>query len=141
MTVAEATELADVNSNAVPEDWPENAPAPSGDGSTACLQMTPTADGPVVSVAASPDDLEPGTRVMPGAGAAITSRTKGEGATYGFVSEAGVYFPVETAEDLALLGYSTEESVTVPASWTQLLEQGPALSRAIAQRTASGQGN
>jgi type VII secretion protein EccB len=139
MTVAEATDLADVNSDAIPEDWPEDAPSPSGDGSTACLQMTPGADGPVVSVATSPEDLEPGTRVMPGAGSAITSKSKGEGATYGFVSEAGVYFPVETAEDLALLGYSTKESVTVPSAWTQLLEQGPALSRAIAQRTASGQ--
>jgi len=140
MTVAEATDLADVNSDAIPEDWPENVPATSDDGSTACLQMTPSADGPVVSVATSPKELEPGTQVMPGAGAAITSRSKGEGATYGFVSEAGVYFPVETADDLALLGYPADESVTVPTAWTQLLEQGPTLSRAIAQRTASGQG-
>ena len=141
MTVAEATDLVDVNSEAIPEDWPESEPIPSADGATACLQMTPTADGPVVSVATGPEELEPGTRVTPGAGAAITSRSKGEGATYGFVSEAGVYFPVESAEDLALLGYAPDVSVTVPAAWTQLLEQGPTLSRTIAQTTAPGQGN
>ncbi|MDQ0726917.1 type VII secretion protein EccB [Microbacterium sp. W4I20] len=141
MTVAEATDLVDVNSDAIPADWPESVPAPSADGSTACLQMTPAADGPLVSVATAPDDLEPGTRVTPGAGAAITSRSKGEGSTFGFVSEAGVYFPVESAEDMALLGYAAEESVTVPTAWTQLLEQGPTLSRAIAQSTASGQAN
>lgn len=140
LTVAEATDLVDVNSAAIPKNWPENVPDSTGDGSVACLQMTPGSDGPAVSVATAPDDLEPGTRVMPGAGAAITSRSKGEGATYGFVSEAGVYFPVESADDLALLGYPTDESVTVPAAWTQLLDQGPTLSQAIAQRTASGQG-
>lgn len=141
LTVAEATDLVDVNSDAVPGDWPENVPAVSPDGSSACLRMTPTDEGPVVSVATSPDEIEPGTTVRPGAGVAVTSRSTGEGATYGFVSEAGVYFPVETADDLTLLGYSTEESATVPAAWTQLLEQGPVLSRSIAQRTASGQGN
>ena len=111
------------------------------EAATACLQMTPTADGPEVSVATAPQDLEPGTRVTPGAGAAITSRSTGQGATYGFVSEAGVYFPVESADDLALLGYTPEQSVTVPATWTQLLEQGPTLSRSIARTTASGQGD
>lgn len=141
MTVAEATDLVDVNSEAIPADWPENVPTASTDAATACLQMTPTADGPEVSVATAPQDLEPGTRVTPGAGAAITSRSTGQGATYGFVSEAGVYFPVETADDLALLGYTPEQSVTVPATWTQLLEQGPTLSRSIARTTASGQGD
>lgn len=140
MTVAEATDLVDVNSDAVPADWPEDVPVTTQDGSTTCLQMTPTADGPVVSVAATPEGIEPGTQVTPGAGAAITSKATGEGSTYGFISEAGAYFPVETADDLALLGYPTDDSVTVPAAWTQLLEQGPTLSRAIAQRTAPGQG-
>lgn len=140
MTVAEATDLVDVNSDALPSDWPETVSSPGEGGETACLQMTPGADGPVVSVATTPDDIEFGTKVTPGAGAAITARSSGEGATYGFVAESGVFFPVETAEDLALLGYSTETSVTVPAAWTQLLEQGPTLSRSIAQRTASGQG-
>lgn len=139
MTVAEATDLVDVNSDAVPEDWPANVPTTTEDGATACLQMLPGADGPVVSVGTAPEEFEPGTQVMPGAGAAITSRSKGEGATYGFVSEAGLYFPVESAEDLELLGYPTDRSVTVPAAWTQLLEQGPTLSRAIAQRTTPGQ--
>ncbi|WP_309127386.1 type VII secretion protein EccB [Microbacterium sp.] len=139
MTVAEATNLRNVNSNAVPGDWPERVPVETEDPAAACLQMNPTEDGPVVSVAASPVELEPGTRVKPGAGAAITSRSSGAGATYGFVSEAGVYFPVESAADLELLGYRAQESVTVPATWTQLLEQGPALGRAIAQRTAPGQ--
>ena len=140
MTVAEATDLADVNSDAIPADWPRTVSSSSADGGeTACLQMTPSADGPVVSVTSTPDDAELGTSVTPGAGAAITARSSGEGATYGFVAESGVYFPVETAEDLALLGYSTESSLTVPAAWTQLLEQGPTLSRTIAQRT-SGQG-
>nr|WP_314845677.1 type VII secretion protein EccB [uncultured Microbacterium sp.] len=140
MTVAEATDLVDVNSDALPSDWPETVSSPGEGGETACLQMTPGADGPMVSVATTPDDIEFGTKVTPGAGAAITARSSGEGATYGFVAESGVFFPVETAEDLALLGYSTETSVTVPAAWTQLLEQGPTLSRSIAQRTASGQG-
>jgi type VII secretion protein EccB len=140
MTVAEATDLVDVNSDALPADWPETVSAPSDAGTTTCLQMTPGADGPAISVASTPDGLEFGTQVTPGAGAAITSLSTGEGATYGFVAESGVYFPVETAEDLALLGYPTEESVSVPAAWTQLLEQGPTLSRAIAQRTAPGQG-
>lgn len=140
MTVAEATDLRNVNSEAVPEDWPGRVPTESQDPSRACLQMKPSAEGPTVSVAAAPAELEPGTQVKPGAGAAITSRTSGEGATYGFVSEAGVYFPVESAADLELLGYRPQDSVTVPAAWTQLLEQGPALSRAIAQRTAPGQG-
>lgn len=139
MTVAEATSLRNVNSTAVPEDWPSAVPVPSADPSGACLQMTPTADGPVVSVAASPEELEPGTRVKPGSGLAVTSRSTGEGATYGFVSEAGVYFPVASATDLQLLGYSTADSMTVPASWTQLLEEGPTLSQSIAQRTAPRQ--
>ncbi|MFK4762900.1 type VII secretion protein EccB [Microbacterium sp. ZW T5_45] len=140
MTVAEATDLADVNSEAIPDDWPETVSASADGAETACLQMTPGADGPTVSVATVPDDLEFGTQVTPGAGAAITAQSSGEGATYGFVAESGVFFPVETAEDLALLGYPTEDSITVPAAWTQLLEQGPTLSREIAQRTASGQG-
>lgn len=139
MTVAEATDLRNVNSNAVPSDWPTDVPAASEDPSATCLQMRPTADGPVVSVTAAPAEVEPGTEVKPGAGAAITARGSGQGETYGFVSEAGVYFPVESAEDLGLLGYRTAESVVVPAAWTQLLEQGPTLGRAIAQRTAPGQ--
>lgn len=139
MTVAEATDLRDVNSDAVPDDWPERVPAEADDPAQVCLQMKPTSDGPVVSVARSPEDLEPGTRVEPGAGAAVTARSSGEGSTYGFVSEAGVFFPVETAEDLKLLGYGTSQSVTVPAAWTQLLEQGPTLSQGIAQRTAPRQ--
>ncbi|MDT0156126.1 type VII secretion protein EccB [Microbacterium sp. ARD32] len=139
MTVAEATNLRDVNSDAVPEDWPERVPAESADPARACLQMKPTSDGPMVSVATSPDELEPGTRVQPGAGAALTARGSGEGATYGFVSEAGVFFPIEAAEDLKLLGYSTAQSVSVPTAWTQLLEQGPTLSQGIAQRTAPRQ--
>lgn len=140
MTVAEATALVDVNSDAIPSNWPENITVPSEDGSSTCLQMVPGDDGPRVSVTAAPEDVEPGTQVTAGAGAAITAKTKGEGSTYGFVSEAGVYFPVETAEDLTLLGYTPDESVTVPSAWTQLLDQGPVLSRAIAQRTASGPG-
>lgn len=139
MTVAEATSLRNVNSTAVPEDWPSTVPVPSADPSGACLQMTPTADGPVVSVAATPEELEPGARVKPGSGLAVTSQSTGEGATYGFVSEAGVYFPVASATDLQLLGYSTADSMTVPASWTQLLEEGPTLSQSIAQRTAPRQ--
>lgn len=139
MTVAEATGLRDANSKAVPEDWPSLVPVLSGDPSAACLQLEPGEDGPAVSVASVPDDLEPGTRVRPGSGLAVTSVSSGAGATHGFVSEAGVYFPVESAEDLQLLGYRTGQSVTIPASWTQLLAQGPALSRATAQRTAPGQ--
>ncbi|MFD5224373.1 type VII secretion protein EccB [Microbacterium sp. NPDC058342] len=136
MTVAEATDLKNVNSDAVPADWPTRVPVEVEDASSVCLQMAPGAEGPAVSVASVPDDIEPGTRVTPGSGAAITARNSGEGATYGFVSEAGVYFPVASATDLELLGYKTTQSVTVPAAWTQLLEQGPALSREIAQRTA-----
>lgn len=139
MTVAEATDLRNVNSQAIPEDWPTDVPVESETPSDACLQMQPTDDGPVVSVAASPGELEPGTQVTAGSGAAVTAQNTGEGVTYGFVSEAGVYFPVESATDLELLGYQTDESVTVPVSWTQLLEQGPTLSQAIAQRTAPGQ--
>lgn len=139
MTVAEATDLRNVNSAAVPEDWPAQVPATATDPTAACLHMTPEGDGAEVGVASVPDGVEPGTRVRPGAGAAITSRSSGEGATYGFLSEAGVYYPVESATDLALLGYQTDQSVTVPASWTQLLDQGPTLSQAIAQRTAPGQ--
>ncbi|BDZ39598.1 type VII secretion protein EccB [Microbacterium suwonense] len=139
MTVAEATNLRDVNSSALPDDWPAQVPVPTEDPSAACLQMKPAADGPVVSVASTPGDLGSGTQVTPGAGVAVTSKSTGEGSTYGFISEAGVYFPISSAEDLKLLGYTTGESVTVPSSWTQLLEQGPTLSRAIAQRTAPGQ--
>jgi hypothetical protein len=101
--------------------------------------MKPTSDGPAVSVASSPDDLAPGTRVKPGAGVAVSARGTGEGSTYGFVSEAGVFFPVESGADLELLGYRTSQAVSVPATWTQLLAQGPTLSQAIAQRTAPGQ--
>jgi hypothetical protein len=139
LTVAEATDIRNVNSSTVPEDWPSSVPVETDDAGAACVQMQPGADGPAVSVASVPDAVEPGTQVRPGAGAAITSRASGEGATYGFVSEAGVYFPVETAGDLALLGFQADRSVTVPASWTQLLEQGPTLSQAIAQRTAPRQ--
>ena len=88
---------------------------------------------------ARPGRLEPGTKVKPGAGVAVSARGTGQGSTYGFVSESGVFFPVETATDLQLLGYKTTQAVTVPAAWTQLLEQGPTLSQAIAQRTAPGQ--
>ena len=139
MTVAEATNLRDVNSDAVPEDWPAQVPVEAEDPADVCLQMKPTSDGPVVSVASSPDDLAPGTRVTPGAGVAVGARGTGEGSTYGFVSEAGVFFPVESGADLELLGYRTDQAVTVPVAWTQLLAQGPTLSRAIAQRTAPGQ--
>ncbi|MDQ0614184.1 type VII secretion protein EccB [Microbacterium sp. W4I4] len=139
MTVAEATDLRNVNSKAVPEDWPTKVPAASENPSSSCLQMQPTADGPVVSVASAPTELAPGTSVKPGAGAAVTAQGSGQGSTYGFVSEAGVFFPVESATDLQLLGYTTAQSVTVPVAWTQLLEQGPTLSQATAQRTAPGQ--
>ncbi len=139
MTVAEATNLRNVNSDAVPDDWPRQVPVVAEDPTAACLQMEPSGDGPVVSVASAPAELEPGTRVTPGSGTAVTSQGSGTGATYGFVSEAGVFFPVESATDLALLGYKTDASVTVPASWTQLLAQGPTLSQAIAQRTAPRQ--
>lgn len=139
MTVAEATNLRNVNSRAVPEDWPTQVPATVENPSAACLQMNPDADGPAVAVAAAPDEFMPGTSVKPGAGAAITAQGSGQGVTYGFVSEAGVFFPVESATDLELLGYKAGQSVTVPASWTQLLEQGPALSQATAQRTAPRQ--
>lgn len=138
LTVAEATNLRNVNSDAVPDDWPTQIPGEVNDASRVCLQMKPTDDGPRVSVASVPEEIEPGTLVKPGSGAAITARTSGEGATYGFVSESGVYFPVESAVDLELLGYQTTQSVTVPATWTQLLEQGPTLGQAIAQRTAPG---
>lgn len=139
MTVAEATDLRNINSTAVPDDWPTQVPTPPANPTAACLQMNPSDDGPAVSVAAAPEDIAPGTSVKPGAGAGIISQSSGQGATYGFVSEAGVFFPVESATDLELLGYTTSEAVTVPASWTQLLEQGPTLSQAIAQRTAPRQ--
>lgn len=139
MTVAEATDLRNVNSKAVPQDWPVKVPVPSENPSSTCIQMAPSSDGPVVSVASAPAELAPGTRVTPGAGVAVTAQSSGEGATYGFVSEAGVFFPVASATDLELLGYRTTESVTVPAAWTQLLAQGPTLSQATAQRTAPGQ--
>src|SRR5690606_11017091 len=140
MTVAEATDLRNVNSKAVPEDWPTQVPAASENPSSTCLQMDPTPDGPEVSVASAPPELAPGTAVKPGAGVAVTAQRSGQGTTYGFVSEAGVFFPVESVTDLELLGYTADQSVKVPASWTQLLEQGPALSQAAAQRTAPGQG-
>lgn len=140
MTVAEATDLRNVNSDAVPADWPTDVPVAPKTPSDACLVMRQDNDGPVVSVASSPGKLEPGTtRVRAGSGAAITAQNSGAGVTYGFLSEAGVYFPVESATDLALLGYQTDETVTVPVPWTQLLEQGPTLSQAIAQRTAPRQ--
>ncbi|WP_119695985.1 type VII secretion protein EccB [Microbacterium halotolerans] len=137
MTVAEATDLRNVNSDAVPGDWPSDVPVDAEDAGATCLQMIP--DGGV-SVAAAPSDVEPGTQVTPGTGAAVTTHGSGEGSTYGFVSEAGVHFPVETAADLERLGYEPDQAVPVPAAWTQLLEQGPALSREIAQRTAQGLG-
>lgn len=139
MTVAEATDVRNVNSSAVPGDWPQRVPVDSSHPSAACLQLQPGDDGPVVSVASAPDDFTPGTSVTPGTGLAVTSQSSGTGATYGFVSEAGVYFPVESATDLGLLGYKTGESVVVPASWTQLLAEGPTLSQAAAQRTAPRQ--
>ncbi|MGO1627183.1 MULTISPECIES: type VII secretion protein EccB [unclassified Microbacterium] len=138
MTVAEATNLRNVNSDAVPGDWPSEAPVEAEDASSVCLQMAHGDEQPSVSVAAVPNDVEPGTQVTPGSGAAITAHSSGEGATYGFVSEAGVYFPVESASDLERLGYEPDQSVPVPTAWTQLLEQGPTLSREIAQRTAPG---
>lgn len=139
MTVAEATNLVDVNSNGVPRDWPQREPIKPENPAAVCLQMQPSSNGPVVSVAGGPGSLEPGTRVKPGAGVAVSARGTGEGTTYGIVSEAGVFFPVESATDLQLLGYRSTQAVTVPAAWTQLLEQGPTLSQAIAQRTAPGQ--
>ena len=139
MTVAEATNLRDVNSDALPGDWPKREPVKPENPSDVCLQMQSSSEGPVVSVTNSPRDLEPGTKVKPGAGVAVSARGTGQGSTYGFVSESGVFFPVETATDLQLLGYKTTQAVTVPAAWTQLLEQGPTLSQAIAQRTAPGQ--
>lgn len=139
MTVAEATDLRNVNSKAVPEDWPVKVPVPSKTPSSTCIQMAPSSEGPVISVASAPAEIAPGTTVTPGAGAAVTAQSSGQGATYGFVSEAGVFFPVESAADLELLGYRTSESVRVPASWVQLLAQGPVLSQAAAQRTAPGQ--
>lgn len=140
MTVAEATNLVDVNSGALPADWPKREPVEPENPEDVCLQMLSGSDGPVVSVAVSPESLEPGTRVTPGAGVAVSARGTGEGTTYGFISEAGVYFPVESATDLQLLGYTSTQAVSVPSAWTQLLAQGPTLGQSRAQRTAPGQG-
>ncbi|GAA3659495.1 type VII secretion protein EccB [Microbacterium marinilacus] len=131
ITAAEASPLIDTDSALIPSDWP-TALAPSAGTDASCVRMEPTEDGPVVTVSRTPDSLGPGAQVDPGAGVAVAAEGTGGGRTYGFISENGLFFPVTTAEDLALLGYAEETLTAVPPAWVTLFETGPELNRGLA---------
>ncbi|SHN75444.1 type VII secretion protein EccB [Cryptosporangium aurantiacum] len=73
--------------------------------------------------------------VVPG-GAIAVVRARETG-TYSLVTDVGVRFPVESAEALAMLGYSTGDAVTLPTALLDRVPAGPALTQEGAARTAS----
>lgn len=57
-----------------------------------------------------------------------------ESGTYSLVTDVGIQFPVESAEVLGTLGYSTSDATALPAAVLNRIPSGPALTKAGAAK-------
>ncbi|WBU38692.1 type VII secretion protein EccB [Homoserinibacter sp. YIM 151385] len=130
---ADAGALVDDEREIAPEDWP-SAVAPAVDGEP-CVRVESTADGTRLSLSSAPEETPEGVEVEPGRGVIAAFGGAGSGRAYGFVGEDGSLYPIPTADDLALLGYTARDAVDVPSAWAALLGEGPQLSREAAMES------
>ncbi|GGM63380.1 type VII secretion protein EccB [Dactylosporangium sucinum] len=137
---------------ALPAGLPQRPPAQAGlpAGQTWCVQRA-TPEGPArATMRAAPAVTVAGdapvvdrteqtaTAVLaaPGVGGLVRQGRAGQanGTSYFLVTDAGVKFPIASADAAKALGYALEGARTVPAALLSLLPTGPVLDVAAARR-------
>jgi len=137
---------------ALPTAWPRRPPTQAAlpANQTWCVRRS-TPDGPaVVTTQATPTFMVAGdtqeisrtrqsaTAVLaaPGVGGLVRQGRVGQagGTSYFLVTDAGVKFPIGTADGAKALGYSFDQARAVPATLLSLLPTGPVLDLIPARR-------
>ena len=135
-----------------PEQTPRLAQTSSTSG--ICATFGGRTATPAVLVApdtsADPAGTPTGSRTATGAMLADLIAVRGgsvavvrslESGTYSLVTDVGVRYPVESADTLAILGFSAPAAVTLPTAVLNRIPTGPALTRGAAQQVGSSPGS